>query len=66
MGQTKRVIVNGVTGWWPVTSWVPQGSILVPALFNVFINNLDARLISIPSKFADDTKLGEAVDSLKH
>ncbi|KAK4826204.1 hypothetical protein QYF61_006148 [Mycteria americana] len=57
-GRAQRVVVNGATsGWQPVTSG--------PVLFNIFINNLDAGVECIISKFADDTKLGGDVDSLE-
>ena len=64
--RAQRVVVNGATsGWQQVTCGVSQGSILVLILFIRFINGLDAGAAWTISKFADDTKLGGAVDSLE-
>ena len=56
--RQQRVVVNGqFSDWKPVTSGIPQGSVLGPVLFLVFINDLPDVLNCLKKLFADDGKI---------
>ncbi|GAB0185746.1 mitochondrial enolase superfamily member 1 [Grus japonensis] len=61
-GCTQRVMVNGLMSKWrSVMSGVPQGSILEPALFNIFVGEMESGIKCTLSKFANNTKLRKTV-----
>ncbi len=59
-GRKQRVVLNGSQSEWSsVPSGVPQGSVLGPLLFIIFINDIDMAVDAVHCcllKFADDTK----------
>ena len=64
--RRQRVVLrNGVSSWQRVKSGVPQGSILGPLLFIIYVNDMPDLVKSTAKMFADDTKLYNRIKVFK-
>ena len=64
VGRRQRVCLQGECSLWRwVLSGVPQGSVLGPVLFLIFIDDLEDGIRNMVYKFADDTKVLAQVQS---
>ena len=64
LGRKQRVVLNGQQAdWMAVKSGVPQGTVLAPLFFIIFVNLIDSNLTSRLWKFADDIKLAREIAS---
>jgi len=67
-GRLQRDVIDGATTQWaPVTSGVPQGSLLRPLLFIIVINDLPDVIIGdvFTSLYADDTKVYRNINTIE-
>ena len=65
-GRKQRVVIRGEKSQWlNVYSGVPQGSVIGPILFLIYINDLPTGIKSKINIFADDTKMASKVDTVE-
>ena len=65
-GRYMRVVVRDTfSKWIEVSSGVPQGSVLGPLLFLIFVNELPEWIVNSMKMFADDTKIWTAIDEVE-
>jgi len=61
-GREQRVVINSIhSDWCAILSGIPQGSVLGPLFFVIYINEIDININNVILKFADDTKIFDAV-----
>ena len=64
--RQQRVVINGQSSeWTDVSSGVPQGSVLGPLLFIMYVNDLPDEVQSFTKLFADDAKLYKDLQNLE-
>jgi len=65
-GRAQRAVISStVSSWTPVAGGTPQGLVVGPVLFNIFIGDQDGGIECTLSRFPDGAKLGRVADKPK-
>ena len=65
MGRKQKVVLNNhKSEWSDVFSGMPQGSVLGPTLFNIYVSDMPLIVNSSVVKFADDVKMFRTIKSI--
>ena len=65
--RKQRVVINAKpSDWVPVTSGIPQGSVLGPVLILIYVNDLPDIVSSTVKLFADDTKIYRPIRNIQN
>ena len=64
-GRMQCVVLRGTcSSWSPVLSGVPQGTILGPVLFILYVNDISSGISSTVKLYADDTKVYREISDI--
>ena len=61
--EMRTVIRDTYSNWKRVTSGVPQGSVIAPIMFQIYVNDMQMGVTSYINLFADDAKLFRVIES---
>ena len=65
IGRSQRVVLRGShSSWTQVKSGVPQGTILGPILFIMYVDDISTGVSSTVKLYADDTKLYREIENI--